>query len=424
VALIVPHAGFVYSGAVAAAAFRQLRAGQYDVVVIISCDHQEPVSRPVSVWAEGAFQTPLGLVPVDAGLAQELMAADRQASFDPAAYEGEHTIEIELPFVQRACPACRIVPVLVGSDREDVVQALSDALLGALAGRRAVVIASSDLSHYPTYEDARTVDGATLAAIQTGDPARLHETTDSLVSKGYPNLVTCASSEAAIRVAMRVAHGLGADAVTLLRYANSGDVPQGSHTQVVGYGAVMFWHRDLPELTAAQRGELLMLARQAIVGHLKSGRIPEYQPSDAALTIQAGAFVTLKEDGRLRGCIGLLRPEGPLYRTVQEMAVAAAVSDPRFPPLKLAELDRVRVEISVLSPLRPITDTGQIEVGKHGLLLTAEGRQGVFLPQVPVEQGWSRQEFLDNLCLKAGLPRDCWNKGSVLFAFTAVVLGE
>jgi AmmeMemoRadiSam system protein B/AmmeMemoRadiSam system protein A len=425
VALITPHAGYVYSGPTAAYSFRQLEGKAYDTAIIIAPDHQPPVSHPISVWTEGGLATPLGVVPVDADLAQALMAADSRITFDPATYEGEHAIEIELPFLQRACPACRVVPVLMGADDDGTVQALADALLKVLPGRRAVVIASSDMSHYPKREDAQRVDGATLSAIETGDPAAVRAAMAASMSAGVPNLVTCACGDGAILVAMRVARGLGADKVTLLHYANSADSPQGDPAQVVGYGAVMFWRSQPSDLSEAQRAELLKLARAAIAEQLRTGSLPAYQTDDPALTLHAGAFVTLNEDGELRGCIGLMQSdEMPLYRTVQEMAVAAATSDPRFPPLAPDELSRVSIEISILSPMRRIADVQEIQVGTHGVMLVEAGHRGVFLPQVPVEQGWNRDQYLENLCVKAGLPTSCMSANPELYTFTALVFGE
>jgi hypothetical protein len=385
-----------------------------------------PVSRPISVWAEGGLATPLGVVPVDAGLAQALIAADSRITFDRAAYAEEHAVEIQLPFLQLACPACRVVPVLMGADDDATVQALADALLKVLPGRRAVVIASSDLSHYPQREDAQRVDGATLSAIQTGDPAAVRAAIAASMAAGVPNLATCACGDGPILVAMRVARGLGADKVTLLRYANSADVPQGDPAQVVGYGAVMFSRsQPSPELTEAQRAELLKLARAAIAETLKSGSLPVYQSDDPVLNRHAGVFVTLMENGELRGCIGRMQAdETPLYRTVQEMAVAAATSDPRFAPLAADELSRVSIEISILSPMRRIADVQEIVVGTHGLMLVEAGQRGVFLPQVPVEQGWNRDQYLENLCGKAGLPTTCMSANPELYAFTAFVFGE
>jgi AmmeMemoRadiSam system protein A len=287
-----------------------------------------------------------------------------------------------------------------------------------------VVIASSDLSHYPAYQDARAIDSTTLAAIETGDPASVRGAIEGLMSAGFANLATCACGEGPIQVAMRVAYGLGADTTTILRYANSGDSPYGDQGQVVGYGAVMFWHYDPLDLTEARRQELLNLAHRTIAEYVKTGQMPDYQTSDPALARRSGAFVTLKKADELRGCIGHLWADKPLYRCVQEMAVAAANSDPRFPALTGEELEEVTIEISVLSPLRRVLDTQQIQVGTHGLVLVEGGQQGVLLPQVPIEQGWSRQEFLENLCLKAGLMPGCWTGQPALYAFTATVFGE
>ena len=422
--LIVPHAGYAYSGPVAAAGFRQLAQGEYDVAVIIASDHRPPLSAPISVWAEGGFETPLGVVPVNVELAQALVEADPRITFDPAAHEGEHPIEIELPFLQRACPNCSIVPVLMGAGDEETVQALAGALLAELPGQRAVVVASSDLSHYPTYDDALRVDGATLAAVEIGDPVRVRGTILGLMAAGIPNLATCACGEGPILVAMRVAQGLGADTVTVLRYANSGDSPQGDREQVVGYGAVMLWRYEPPDLSEAQQNTLLGLTRATITEYLETGRIPGYETDVSALRRYSGAFVTLKQRGELRGCIGHIRSDMPLYRAVQEVAVAAATQDSRFQPLTGEEMADVTVEISVLSPFRRLTDVEQIEVGTHGLRMYKDGRQAIFLPQVPVEEGWGRMALLDNLCLKAGLPTGCWQEGANLYTFTALVFGE
>lgn len=425
IGLIVPHAGYVYSGPVAAFGFKQLEGTQITVAVIVASDHQSPLSNPISVWAEGGFETPLGVVPVDVELAQALVEADPRITFDPASHEGEHPIEIELPFLQRVCPGCTVVPVLMGADDEETVEALADALLETLPGRRAVIIASSDLSHYPAYDDALVADGATLGAIETGDSTRVRETIESLMTAGFSNLVTCACGKGPILVTMRVAASLGADTATILRYANSGDA-SGDHSQVVGYGAAMFWHYEPPDLVEAQRDELLTLARTTIAEYLETDRIPDYETDDPTLARRSGAFVTLKEKehGELRGCIGHTRADLPLYQAVQQMAVAAATGDPRFPPLTQEELADLTVEISVLSPFRRVMDVAQIEVGVHGLMIFKNDRQGLLLPQVPVEQGWNREEYLENLCLKAGLPVDCWQQGGTLYAFTAVVFGE
>ncbi|UCF61759.1 MAG: AmmeMemoRadiSam system protein B, partial [Anaerolineaceae bacterium] len=170
IALIVPHAGYVYSGPIAAYGFKQLINGDYDTAVLIASDHQYPPSNPISIWAEGGFETPLGIVPVDTELSTAILDSDSRITFDVQAHDGEHPIEIELPFLQRVCPHCKIVPILMGDVDQENIQILAEALIEVLPGKRAVIIASSDLSHYPSYDDAHLVDGATLAAIETGDP--------------------------------------------------------------------------------------------------------------------------------------------------------------------------------------------------------------------------------------------------------------
>jgi hypothetical protein len=173
-----------------------------------------------------------------------------------------------------------------------------------------VIIASSDLSHYPAYHDARAIDGATLAAIETSDPGRVRETIDALMSAGFSNLVTCACGEGPILATMRVAEEMGADTVTVLNYANSGDTPYGDQDRVVGYGAVMLWRYKPPDLTGAQRQELLELARTAIAEYLETGDIPDYVPTDPVLTRRSGAFVrTRHSTGECRNWPSPLRPQ-------------------------------------------------------------------------------------------------------------------
>jgi AmmeMemoRadiSam system protein B/AmmeMemoRadiSam system protein A len=424
IALIAPHAGYSYSGLVAAHAFKQLQGHDYEVAVVIAADHAPPVSHTVSVWAEGGFRTPLGLMPVHTEVAAALVGADSRISFDAAAHDGEHPIEIELPFLQRLCPQASVVPVLMGSDDPATVEALSGALAKALQGRRAVIVASSDLSHYPRYADAEWVDRRTLGAIESAEPERVRKTIGELMSTGVHNLATCACGEAAILVAMRAAAELGADTYRLLHYQNSGDVPGGDRQRVVGYGAMMFWRYQPPELGPDQKQQLLTLARTAITRHLAgtTGIIEESRDPD--LNRLSAAFVTLRLHGELRGCIGYLAQDTPLSEVVQDKAVAAATLDPRFPALTRAELSEVKIDISVLSPLRRVADPQHIQPGTHGVAIYQQGRQGVLLPQVAAERGWDRGTFLDQLCLKAGLPEGSWSSGAALYAFTTVEFGD
>jgi len=440
IAIIVPHAGYIFSGQVAAYAFKQIEGVDYQAIVVVGTNHSAPGFRRVSIYAEGAFETRLGLVPVDTELAKALIAADERIIFDRGVHRHEHSIEVELPFLQKVCPDHAIVPVIVGEPSPENCEALSEALAQVLSGKKALIVASSDLSHYPSYDDARRVDMATLAAIETMDPQRLTETISEYMSEGIPNLHTLCCGEGPIRVAMMAAKKLGANQATVLRYANSGDTPFGDWDQVVGYGAVMFWRgkenladfvisappsplKELSTLNSNERDELLAIARQTIAQFVETGTVPRFEVSESNLFQERGCFVTLKKHGELRGCIGRLVPRRPLYLTIQNVAISAAINDRRFLPVTKEELKDINIEISVLWPLEPIEDVSEIEVGRHGLVIVKGQNHGVLLPQVATEENWDRNEFLRQICLKAGLPEDAWQEGAQLYVFTAEVFG-
>jgi AmmeMemoRadiSam system protein A len=232
---------------------------------------------------------------------------------------------------------------------------------------------------------------------------------------------------------------MGAKGGVLLKQANSGDTA-GPKNQVVGYAALGFWRDGAAagkgetaqskaavagsRLDKAARTELLGIARRAVETIVREGRPPDLKTDNASLQTPQGAFVTLTIGGQLRGCIGTFREDTPLFRTVAQMAVAAAREDPRFPPLSAAELPKIHVEISALTPMQPVADVGAIEVGRHGLYVTKGFNSGVLLPQVATEYGWDRTTFLEQTCRKAGLPKDAWREGAKILSFEAEVFGE
>lgn len=189
-----------------------------------------------------------------------------------------------------------------------------------------------------------------------------------------------------------------------------------SITEPVGTGPAAY-------LDGSQRNRLLGIARRALEGYIGAGKIPSEVEVGGKLAAPGAAFVTLTKNGRLRGCIGYTEAVAPLFKVVQECAVAAATEDPRFPPVSPTELPSLRVEISVLTPMFPIRPE-EVEVGRHGLMVTQGRMRGLLLPQVPVEWGWDRETFLDQVCVKAGLEPSAWRRGATLRAFTAEVFGE
>jgi hypothetical protein len=238
-ALISPHAGYVYSGHVAAAAFKPAAGIAYDAVIVLGTNHTDPLAQGCAIWERGAFRTPLGDVPVDADLAQALLAAHECLMVNRRGHVDEHSIEVQLPFLQRVQPGKPFVPIVVCDPSLEVCQALATALVKTLAQRRVLIVASSDLAHYPAYSDALYADHACLDAVLSLDPVALENVIVKLMQRGVPNLHTCMCGEGPIKTVMLYAQALGLQA-DLIKYANSGDVRIGSKHQVVGYGAVRF----------------------------------------------------------------------------------------------------------------------------------------------------------------------------------------
>lgn len=439
IALVVPHAGYVYSGPIAADGYRQAAGYDYDVVVVLGTNHTVAPFAGVSIDRAASYRTPLGVVAADRDLAAAL-AADRSALARPAAHAREHSIEVQLPFVQILWPRAKVVTAVVGTPDLAVATAFGSALARALAGRRALIVASSDLSHYPPLAAARAADRTTLAAIATLDPAATAAAIARVEASGGPGLATAACGQGPILAALVAARALGARRGVVVSAATSGDAVAGEDARVVGYGAVLFTAAaggpdtgaldPVPAgsaratLGAAERRELLRLARATLARFYESGTPPLPRPASPRLAAPQGAFVTLLARGELRGCIGHLTSDTPLALTVARMALAAALQDPRFPAVTAAELPGLAIEISALSPSTPIAGPEAIVVGRDGVVLGKEGRSAVFLPQVAPEQGWSRDELLDQLCAKAGLARDCWRRGATLSTFQADVFRE
>lgn len=448
-ALLAPHAGLLFSGQIAADAYRQAMGFEVDVVVVLGTNHTVPSFPGVSVQQAASYRTPLGRIEADTALARRLLAIggeDGLVRFEAAAHTNEHSEEVQLPFVQMAFPHARVVTAVVGSSDPHLAARFGELLARTLAGKRALVVASSDLSHYPAADAAVEADTRALAAIATLDPAQASRELARIERSGAPALVTAACGQGAILAAMAAARGMGATRGRLVSYANSGDTVAGGRDRVVGYGAVVFEaappspketetkgaasdpQRETakadPSLAPEERRTLLTLARRTVERWFATGTLPLPRPESAALRRNQGAFVTWKRHGELRGCIGHMAEDTPLALTVARMAISAALEDRRFPPVRPEELAGLELEISVLSPFAPIPGPGAIVVGRDGVLLDKGGHRAVFLPQVAPEQGWDRDAMLDHLCAKAGLPTSCWREGAKLSTFRAEVFGE
>ena len=440
IAIIVPHAGYIYSGQIAADGFKQAAGGDYDVVVILGTNHTSAEFRKVSLYAGSGFRTPLGVAPIDQEIAQALAAADPDCTLEKSVHEREHSIEVQVPFVQVLFPKAKIVPAIVGTPDLGLCNRFGQALASVLRNRRALIIASSDLSHYPSAEDATDVDHETLRAVAKMDPAALRATIAAQRQRRISQLNTSACGEAPILAAMATAKALGATRGVVVSYAHSGDVSIGDRSRVVGYGAValsaepgaadtdVLDRADVvpqePTLKPADKKAMLRFARETISRFLSTQTVPLARGFSPDIQYPQGVFVTLKKHEQLRGCIGRIVPDAPLSKLVGAMALQSAFEDPRFNPVTAKELGDLEIEISVLTPMKQVKGPEAIVVGRDGVVLKKGGRSAVFLPQVAPEQGWGRDEMLDHLSMKAGLPKGSWREGAEFFTFQAIVFNE
>jgi AmmeMemoRadiSam system protein B/AmmeMemoRadiSam system protein A len=387
-ALIVPHAGYVYSGPVAARAYDELAAARGIVkrVVLIGPSHFVS-GRGLALPECDFFETPLGKIRLDAE-AVAALADLKQVVRSAAAHAQEHSLEVQLPFLQKVLGDFALVPIAAGAALTEEVMQVIVRLWG---GPETLFVISTDLSHYHSYDDARRIDGATLERIEA-----------LAVDLNYEE----ACGATGLNGLLAVARGKG---LTIRRLAacNSGDTA-GSKARVVGYSSFALYEADAPG-TAQAGATLLEIARGAILNGLGMSSVPARRNHLPWLLQHGATFVTLTKDGALRGCIGSLSATRPLGEDVASNARAAAFQDPRFPKLKREEWPRCRVEVSLLSTPKPIAFgdedelLAQIRAGEDGLILECDGRRATYLPQV-----WEglpdKRQFLASLIGKAGLP--------------------
>lgn len=449
--LVCPHAGYAYSGPIAAAGYKQLEGQSFDTVVVIAPSHQVFFSG-ASVYSGGAYRTPLGDIPLDLDFCQNLTSVDPSIALSDIGHDSagggyEHSLEVHLPFLQIVLGTFALVPIVMGDQEYPTAKRLGE-LIGRWAKLgKTLIVASSDLAHGHGYKTTRQMDETAATAVQKFDPNYFY---DRLREGSFE-----ACGGGPITAAMIATRAMGADTARVLDHRNSGDVTGQKTGYIVGYLSAAFVStgakpesrtrparksvrqtagssreeprkrrglEDAHTLSAMERDFLRTTARRSLEHAVKGAPLncPE-APTDR-LREKRGAFVTLKRNGELRGCIGYIRPYKPLIDAVWEMAESAALRDTRFIPVEPSEVDDLAIEITVLSPLERITNPNDVLVGRHGLMVSRGYSSGVLLPQVPVEADWDREMFLSQTCIKAGLPPDAWrDPATILEVFTAEV---
>ena len=458
-ALIVPHAGYYFSGNVAASAYTTLSLKKpYKRIFLLGPSHHE--------WLDGAsvnteadyYATPLGNVKVDCETARKLTATDSVFAYHPAAHDREHCLEVQLPFLQRLFHSSLstlhsslstlhsslppdevppIVPVIISTNDYSKLKRMAEVLKPYFTDENLFIV-SSDFSHYPSYRDACEVDALTGKAIETGDVEQFIAAIEANARSGKRNLATSACGEFAIITLMLMLDEHYE--VKHLMYQNSGDIDDHDPSRVVGYHSFAILRRGVARsdndgqgsaqsdngfsLSDEDKRMLKQIAlasiKDSLDGKPVSNRAGQWQ-HHPVLSRKCGAFVSLHKHGRLRGCIGHFGEDFPLYRIVAEMARAAAFEDPRFVPVSREELADIDIEISVLTPMRRIQSLDEFQLHRHGIYIRKGRRSGTFLPQVADEVNWTKEEFVAHCSQdKAGIGWDGW-RDAELYVYEAIV---
>ena len=433
-ALIVPHAGYYFSGNVAAVAYMSLPKDKaYKRIFLLGPSHHE--------WLDGAsvnteadyYATPLGQVKVDRETARKLVTTDLTDdtdsssvfSYRPDAHDREHCLEVQLPFLQRRFEEVPpIVPIIISTNDFKKLKRMAETLKPYFMDENLFIV-SSDFSHYPSYEDACKVDAKTGKAVESGDVEAFIAAIEGNAKSGIRNLSTSACGGFPIITLMLMMDKQYE--VKHLLYQNSGDIDDHDLSRVVGYHAFAILRGEEKTFSLSDEDKKMLkdIAYKSIKDSLDGKSLSEanYQLSivNYQLKEKCGAFVSLHKQGRLRGCIGHFGEDTPLYEIVAEMARAAAFEDPRFSPLHREELDDIDIEISVLTPMRRIQSLDEFELHRHGIYIRKGYRSGTFLPQVADEVNWTKEEFVSHCAQdKAGIGWDGW-RDAELYVYEAIV---
>jgi len=424
VAIIAPHAGYMYSGKCAGYAFKPVVGKKFSRVIVLAPSHRASF-HGASIPDYTHYKTPLGLIEVDKPVCQALLK-ERLISTHSEAHRDEHSLEIELPFLQRAIGDFKLVPILIGKMDKDEYYLLGGALKKYLSEDTLLVV-SSDFTHYGPdfgYLPFTTDVKANLNKLDQGAIERISDRD----LEGFVEYIArtgatiCGFRPISILLAALPEDTRG----QLLNYYTSGDIT-GSYRNSVSYAAIVFTRGDF-SLSDAEKEALICLCRCALECFLKEGRTPSVREVGIeitpALKRKSSAFVTLTNAGRLRGCMGYTMRDVPLCEVVMATTKSAA-KDPRFrdSPATCEEFENMHIEISVLSPFRKISEPEEIVIGCDGVLMVKGSRSALFLPQVAPEQGWDRATMLEHLCMKAGLSPNAWKENCQFFVFTAECFG-
>ncbi|MFH0821748.1 MAG: AmmeMemoRadiSam system protein B [Pseudomonadota bacterium] len=441
-AIMAPHAGYTYCSTALAAAYKTVEGESfvYERVVLVGPSHRFP-TKAAALSSADSWETPLGTVPLDVAMCKKLVEKSDRVEYEDRAHEKEHCLEVQLPYLMAAARGkpFKIVPIVTSSTDASDRRVLADLLAYAASDGMTLMVLSTDLSHFPSAKDAEEVDKGILAAIASLNRDKLVEEDRKYMKQGRPGLSCTVCGLEAVLAFLDAAPALGITEAKVCRYSHSGMIG-GDGTRVVGYGSIVFSgpEKKAPERKDStaevrfgpeSRNKLIAICLAAAKAAVEGAR-PAGEPcDDPELQVRAGCFVTLKNKGILRGCIGRFTSDEPLWKTASEMAVASATQDGRFrnDPITPKEVPQLSVSVSVLSPMEQVSDPlKELELGRDGIVVMDKGRSGTFLPQVATETGWSLVEFLGHCSRdKAGLGWNGWKSPTAkVLKYTATIIEE
>jgi|WetSurMetagenome_2_1015567.scaffolds.fasta_scaffold02228_7 MEMO1 family protein len=439
-AIICPHAGYIFSGKIAASAFSSIPKNKvFKNIFIIGSSHVMYFNG-ASVYNEGDYITPLGKAKVNTEIANALILKNKVFGFPVTSHQKEHSIEVQIPFIQYYFQNAQpIVPIILGTDDENTVKKVADALKPYFTPDNLFII-SSDFSHYPSYSNAIETDKLTAMSIISGSPRTFLTRLSDNSSENIPGLVTSMCGWTSGLTLLYLTEGNKKLEYKLIDYCNSGDTPAGGKAEVVGYNALAVIESEQAKnhitesdnsfsFNNEERKQLFAIAKGTIQSRFPGNNKYDIDEKSIPEKLKKpmGAFVTLKINGNLRGCIGnfnMTDSPMPLYNVVAESAISSAFEDPRFNPLTKEEYRNTSMEITVLGPLKRISSIKEIILGRHGIYIKKGPRAGTMLPQVATENGWTVEEFLGFTSRdKAGLGWDGW-KDAELYIYEGVVLED
>ena len=420
-AIIVPHAGYVFSAQTSATAYKTLNK-KYKNIFLIGSSHYVNING-ASIYNIGNYKTPLGEIEINQEIVSQLKNNFELYTYDLKAHQKEHTLEVQLPFLQTIYgKGMKIVPIIIATSNLSTIRKISKTLEPYFNDDNLFII-STDLSHYPSYANAKKIDKKTLDAIVTNNTKVFINAIGNTKEKNINKLQTAACGWSSVLALMYLTQD-SKHKYELLDYKNSGDSKYGDKKRVVGYGAIRIYKDNEDDfLTQKEKNELLAIAKLSLYEATLNNKKISIDESKISQRLKKplGAFVTLYKDSKLRGCVGRFEPNQALYSVVVDMAIAASRDDSRFKKVSKDELNKISIEVSVLTPRKRIDSIDEIVMGKHGIYIKKGSKNGTYLPHVASQMNWDVNEFVKSCATeKAGL-KETEIKDAELFIYEAIV---